>query len=256
MRVIAEPKGVFLLDQTRIQKWGKLCPDNLFTSLFGNVSAATPFSLVIVRPSGAAVELCASNEYELDQWIEAFVKTGACERLTDGNCAVPGPPGVAPPPNQYGSRQGMPQSGNPHQGVVQPGMARPGYPQPGTIAYSPQGNQHAGAAGANWNAPRGGWGQQEGGMSGNHNNGSHNAQYAMHGAAASYPQNEPGGTSQQQESVYSSSNNHEPTGATNTSLEHLPSDDYNNVAEGGEDDYGLPSSDSKPVGTITLGSVS
>jgi hypothetical protein len=157
-----DPKGVFLLDEATLTRGAKLLDRSSFgAALFANADKATPFSLVLRRPSGLAWELCAQSEAELDGWVAAFVATGAVTRLADVALfappmlvtIAPAPPaaapasGTAPPASPLPSRQGAPPAPTDADGAWVAAMPSPPTGPP-VRAPAPAPASAAGAAGA------------------------------------------------------------------------------------------------------------
>jgi len=77
-----EPKGVFLLDECKMLVGGRAADRRgVAMQLLGNLDKATPHTLTLQRPSGLIWELCARNQEELGQWVDAFHATGVVESV-------------------------------------------------------------------------------------------------------------------------------------------------------------------------------
>eukprot|EP01138_Halocafeteria_seosinensis_P001633 gb/GECG01001674.1/.p1 GENE.gb/GECG01001674.1/~~gb/GECG01001674.1/.p1 ORF type:complete len:384 (+),score=45.67 gb/GECG01001674.1/:1-1152(+) len=259
-----EPKGVFLLDEARIHKGARLCErNNLINKMLANLNLATPYSVVITRPSGAAVELCAANEYQLDEWVNAFVATGAVERFSDIPIQAPvngHPPGAGfqatgvPPPGGHPVQM-------PHARVLPPqarGMAPPMQTQMGRGNPPPQSPQIGMArpprpeVGAAHLAARQGSPDPRGFPQGA---GTGAPAYAAQTSRSNHTQSSSGHSVASFKGFAADENSGDDTNHTQ-SLEHIPSQEdsyYEVVLEEVEDDEGgMPSSNSQVVASVSL----
>lgn len=210
--------------------------------MFANLNLATPYSVVITRPSGAAVELCASNEYQLDEWVKAFVATGAVERFSDipiqppANAAAirPGAAGQgAIGPAHDSAMQPDNENGAPSQQNSQTDSARPPIPEGGAAQFSPRSNGTG--------DPR----FPQGGRTGA-------PPYPNQTSRSNHTQSSSGNSVTSFKGVPAGGN---PVGGGHQtySLEHIPSQEDAYYDEEEEDaDGGMPSSNSQVVASVSL----
>lgn len=134
-----DPKGVFLLDECKMLVGGRAADRRgVAMQLLGNLDKATSHTLTLQRPSGAQWELCAANEHELQQWVDAFTATGVVKVLHPASGASIEQSAPSTPPPQHKAAASTP-------GGESTATLTPVAPEHRPLPYTHEGGVHGGS---------------------------------------------------------------------------------------------------------------